>query len=402
MSNLMTHREPRAFWIWLHRYVGLTTCLFLGFAAITGCALCFVRPLDAGINADLFKAPPVARGIDVAMAVDRFQARHPELYVRSFPLAVALDRRIAVKVEAAGKGKPLGFDQVFLDRGDGHLTGVRLSKGAWNRRGAMDLLHDAHYTLLGGDWAKWFMGAMALLWLLSNLVGTYLTLPSRKPFWKNWRRMWRFSVKSAVPRLLLDLHRSSGLWLLLPMTALAFTSVGLNFFAVAYEPAMSKLVPAKPSLFDRKPAYPSGIAGQIGFVHAISMVETQRARTAEPWLAATATYIPKRGLYGVALTDDGAPGYMGLGPRTLYLHGDDGRLAGVDSPYDGNTGLALIRVLYPVHSGRTGGVIGVAIVFLLGLVTTGHCITGVYIWWKKRRARVATGRAEQRRAAARG
>ncbi len=58
----MSQTEPRALWIWLHRYIGLVSCLFLGFAAITGCALCFVRPLDAAINADLFKTPAVARG----------------------------------------------------------------------------------------------------------------------------------------------------------------------------------------------------------------------------------------------------------------------------------------------------------------------------------------------------
>lgn len=387
-AETMIHREPRALWIWLHRYAGLVTCLFLGFAAITGCVLCFVRPLDAALNADLFKAAPVARGIDVTAAVDRFQADHPELYVRSFPLAVPLDRTIAVKVEAAGKGKPLGFDQVFLDRANGHLIGSRRSKAAWNRRGAMELLHDAHYTLLGGDWAKWFMGVMALFWLLSNLVGAYLTLPLRKPFWKTWRRMWRFSFKSQLPRLLLDLHRSSGLWLLLPMTALAFTSVALNFFTIAYEPAVEKLVPANPSPFDGKPAYPAGVAGKIAFAKAIAQISAEAARNGEPWQPATVQYVPKRGLYGVSLTGDGQPGYLWLGPKTIYLHGDDGRPAGMDSPYE-NTGLALIRFLYPVHSGRMGGTIGVALVFLLGLVTTGHCITGVYIWWKKRRTRLA-------------
>lgn len=387
----MTNREPRAFWTWLHRYTGLVACLFLGFAAITGCALCFVRPLDAAINADLFKAPPVAQGIDVATAVDRFQAAHPELYARSFPLSVPLDRTITVKVESARKGKPLSFDQVFLDRGDGHLVGTRKSKAAWNRRGAMELLHDAHYTLLGGDWAKWFMGVMALLWLVSNPVGAYLTLPLRKPFWKHWRRMWRFSFKSQLPRLLLDLHRSSGLWLLLPMTALAFTSVALNFFTLAYEPTMSKLVPANPSPFDSKPAYPAGVAGKIGFARAVALVSAGNARSGEPWQPATVQYVSKRGLYGVSLTDDGLPGYKGLGPKTIYLHGSDGSPAGMDSPY-GNPGLALIRFLYPVHSGRMGGAWGVALVFLLGLVTTGHCITGVYIWWKKRRTRVVTAR----------
>jgi uncharacterized iron-regulated membrane protein len=397
----MSQTEPRALWIWLHRYIGLVSCLFLGFAAVTGCVLCFVRPLDAAINADLFKAPAVARGIDIPAAVDLFQARHPELYVRSFPLAVPLDRTIPVKVEAVDKRHPVDFDQVFLDRADGHLIGTRSAEPAWTLRGAMELLHDAHYTLLGGDWAKWFMGGLALAWLLSNLIGAYLTLPLRTPFWKNWRHMWRFSFKSMVPRMLLDMHRSSGLWLLLPMTALAFTSVALNFFVIFYAPAMGAIVPASPSVFDGKPAYPHGVAGKIGFTRTLELAAAERARTGEPWTPATALYVPKRRLYGVSLTEGGTLNYKWLGPITLYVDGDSGRMTGVESPYGGNTGLALIRFLYPVHSGRTAGAIGVAIVFVLGVVTTGQCVTGVYVWWKKRRSRVATRQALRKRAAAR-
>ena len=45
--------------------------------------------------------------------------------------------------------------------------------------------------------------------------------------------MWRFSFRSIFARLMLDLHRSTGLWLLVGVTMLAFTSVCLNFYAEA-------------------------------------------------------------------------------------------------------------------------------------------------------------------------
>lgn len=383
---------PRALWIALHRYIGLVAMLFLGFAAITGSVLCFVRPLDAALNADLFMARPVSSPIAVPLAVDRYQAQHPELFVRSFPLAVARDRTIPVKIAPSTKGARLGFDQVFLDRADGHLVGVRTAEAAWNRRGAMELLHDVHYTLLAGDWGKWFMGWIAFAWLLGNIVGAYLTIPVRRPFWKGWKRMWRFRFRSALPRMLLDMHRSSGLWLFVPLLALAFTSVALNFFTIAYTPIAHRLVAPRPSPFDAPPPFPAGVAGTLGFTKAVATVTRAADGRKDGWRPATALYQPGRQLYGVTLTDDGSANYRLLGPVYYYVDGNDGRVVDVASPYD-DTGSALTRVLYPVHSGRTFGAIGIALVFVMGLVTFGQCATGFYVWWKKRRNRVAAERA---------
>lgn len=366
--------------------------LFLAFAAVTGCLLCFVRPLDAALNADLFMAGPVSKAVDVTLAVDRYQALHPEVFVRSFPLNVAIDQNISVKIEPFAKGVELGYDQVFLNRGDGHVVGARKAEAAWNRRGAMSLLHDVHYTLLAGDQGKWFMGGIAVAWLLGNIVGAYLTVPMRPPFWRNWRRMWQFRLTSTTPRMLLDMHRSSGLWLFVPLLALAFTSVGLNFFKIAYAPLAERLVAPRPSPFDAPAAFPDGVAGRLGFTKAVAAATRQAEDRNAQWWPATALYLPSRKLYGVTLTPGGTQNYRLLGPVYYYLDGDDGLLVDIASPYD-DTGSALTRILYPVHSGRVFGGIGVAIVFILGLVTFGQCITGLYVWLKKRRIRLAARRA---------
>ena len=381
----MASSEPRALWLWLHRYVGLAGLIFLGLAALTGCIMCFIRPLDAAINADLFRAPATGAAMPVALAVDRYQARHPELYVRSFPLDVPVGQTIAMKVEPAGKTSKLGFNQVFLDRGDGHVVGSRMDDAAWTRRGAMKLLHDLHYTLLAGDPGKWLMAILAFTWLVSNIIGAYLTLPLRPPFWRSWRRMWRFRLSSSTPRIMLDVHRSGGLWLLLPLTALAFTSVALNLFTPVWQPAVEALLPSPPSPLDMPAPYPKGVRGEIAFVRAIAAARTQAAVNHEPWLPATGLYNPKRGLYGVQLTDDGRLNYRRLGPINYYFDGGSGAFVAADTPY-GDPGLSLIRMLYTIHSGRVAGPLGVAVVFVLGVVTVEMCVTGVYIWWTKRRA----------------
>ena len=381
-------REPRRLWIWLHRWIGLVTFLLLGLAALTGCMLCFVRPLDAALNADLFRQPAVARPIDVAAAVDQFQAGNRDYRVRSFPLEVPADARIPVRLEPRVKCADAAYNQVFLDRATGQPAGWRSDDAAWTRRGATEQLLDLHFKLLVGKYGRWVMGVVSLAWLISNFIGLWLTWPLKRPYWKSWKRMWRFRLSSATPRLLLDIHRSSGLWLLLPLTALAFTSVALASFTELYQPAVKLLVPPKPTLFDAIAPFPGGVDGDIGFVRAVALLRGEAARHGGGWHAATALYFPARRLYGAALTDDGALNYRRLGPTYLYIDGATGKLAEIDSPYGGNRGLALIRMLYPLHSGRIIGLAGVIIVFLLGIVTLGQCGTGVYVWWRKRRVRM--------------
>ena len=378
-----------AIWIWLHRWIGLVTFLLLGIAALTGCVLCFVRPLDAALNADLFRQPAVARAIDVVAAVDRFQAGSRDYRVRSFPLDVPADARIPVKLEPRTRGAELPYNQVFLDRATGAPIGWRSDEAAWTRHGAMEQLLDLHFKLLAGKYGRWVMGVASLAWLVSNFIGLWLTWPLKRPFWKSWKRMWRFRLSSPTPRLLLDLHRSSGLWLLLPLTALAFTSVALACFSELYQPTVQRLVPPKPTLFDVKAPFPGGIDGTIGFTRAVARLREEAARHGGGWQPATGLYFPTRRLYGAALTDDGTLNYRRLGPDYIYIDGATGRLAEIDSPYGSNSGLALIRMLYPLHSGRIVGWIGVAIIFVLGLVTLVQCGTGVYVWWRKRRVRTA-------------
>jgi uncharacterized iron-regulated membrane protein len=46
-----------------------------------------------------------------------------------------------------------------------------------------------------------------------------------------------------------------------------------------------------------------------------------------------------------------------------------------------------------LHSGQIGGWITEAIVFILGLSVMEMCVSGLIVWWKKRRPRKAAKRA---------
>ncbi|MBT0668027.1 PepSY domain-containing protein [Novosphingobium profundi] len=378
----MTGRE---FWMAVHRYSGLAILVFLGFAALTGSLLVQMHPLDRWLNADLFAQERAPTAPSVAPLVAAFVRTHPEFAVRSFPLTVAADARIPVKVEA-GEGAA-GVDQVFLDRTTGALAGTRSTRAAFTRRGAAELLHDVHYTLLMGTGGRWFMGAMALVWLIGNLVGVYLTLPERGAFWAQWKRSWRFSFKSVFARQMLDFHRASGLWLLLPLTLLALTSVCLNFFSEGYGPLVERLVPERAQPLPASPA-----TGPLDFPKAVAAAREVEQGLRGHWRPASVINDLNHGRIGVTLTESGTLSYDDLGPIYLYFEAASGRLVEVDDPYHGNANLAMYRWLYPVHSGHVAGVASEIAVFLLGLVVFAMCVTGIYLWWKKR-----PGRLRQRR-----
>lgn len=395
----MTQLQRRTLWTAVHRYLGLAAMIFLFLASVTGCLLCFHKQIDAALNSDLFRHAADAPSIAPMAAVTAFEARRPDLLVTSFPLSVGGGDNIPVSVAPRGAGTALGFDQAFLDGRDGHLVGVRQTGPGLDRRHIMQAVFEFHYTLLANKWGRWLMGVAALAWFIGNLVGVYLTWPLRRPWLRSWRKSWRVSLRSVLPRFMLDLHRASGLWLLIGVMILAFTSVAMNFFDEAFTPVVNAASPAKPSPFDKPPPHSGGRSHQISFAEALSRTTALAKRDSIGWKPAMISYVADYRLLGVSFTKSGAENYSRLGPITYFLDGDSGRLAYVDNPYQDSAGRKLSRSLYPLHSGEIAGPVTIVLVFILGLATAEMCVTGCYVWLKKRRSRVAGRRAKRARRA---
>ncbi len=375
---------PGRFWLALHRYTGLAMSLFLGIAALTGVVLSLVGPLDAALNPDLF-GTPATRPIAPLAAVAALEARHPELTATQVPLQVAPGRSVRVSV-AARPGHVIGFDELFLDTADGHVAGTRRIAPGWDRRHLAQGLFRLHTDLVAGTWGRWLLGVVALAWLVSNPVGVYLTWPPRRPYWRQWKRAWRFRLSSPWPRLLLDIHRASGLWLVLPLTVLAFTSVAMNFYDEAFMPAVRALSPPAPSPFDTPgPAAPPAI--RVSLPSAGAAARRLAATRAPGWQAAVVQRDPTRGLVGVRFTRSGVEEYAGLGPITWWFDGTTGRLRYIDDPYSDSAGEKLNRSLYPLHTGQMIGLTGIVLDIVLGVATLEMIGTGIYLWLKRRKLR---------------
>jgi uncharacterized iron-regulated membrane protein len=305
---------------------------------------------------------------------------------------------VASVLPAAGAG-PLGFNEAYLDPIDGRLIGTRQVGHGWDRRHLMSGVYDFHFNLLAGKWGRWLMGLIALAWFISNLVGLYLSLPMRGPFWKNWKKTWTVNFKAKIPKMFLELHQASGLWLLILLTVLAFTSVNMNFFDEAFTPAVQAVSPAKPSPFDKAGASQVS-AAKIDYATALARGEAMAKSRGLDWKPAQLGYVPDRGLFQVMFTKSGEVNYSRLGPISYYLSAADGSFVYEDSPYADSAGRKLSRSLYPLHTGMVAGWFGQTIVFILGLATLEQCVTGCYLWLKRRGPRIAGKKALKARKAA--
>ena len=168
----------REVWMILHRWSGLFMVLFLTIAAITGCLLVFRGPIDRALNPDLFELPAATSptGPDRAVAaVAAFARSHGEVQVVQFPLNVVAGRTLPVQIVARpGAPEPTG-DQIFLDPRDGSVVGARATGPGWDARHLVAGISELHFTLLAGDWGRWLLGVVAVVWLFSNCIGAWLT-----------------------------------------------------------------------------------------------------------------------------------------------------------------------------------------------------------------------------------
>lgn len=384
----MTTARTWQFWMIIHRYCGLATFVFLSVAAVTGCFLCFDKKIDAALNADLFYAAAGGTPESPPALVARFAAARPDLVIGHFAINPPPGSTIEVSVSPARPLSNAGDNQFFLNPHDGHVVGSRRGGSGWDRRHIVEGVFQFHSTLLAGRWGRWVMGLAAIGWLIGNAIGFYLTLPVTGPFWRKWKRSWKLSRGARLRRLMLELHQSSGLWLLIGTMVLAFTSAAMNFYDEAFNPAVTSLSPPRASPFDGPAVSRRGLTRGIGLEQAVATARRRAGPEQARWRAAAAGYDADRDLYGISFTNDGSENYRLLGPVTYYVDAARGRVAYVDDPYRDSAGRKLSRALYPLHSGEVIGPVGIAIIFLLGLATVEMCVTGIYTWLKKRQSRM--------------
>jgi uncharacterized iron-regulated membrane protein len=270
-----------------------------------------------------------------------------------------------------------------------------------------------HYTLhIPRMWGTdrvgyWLMGVIALVWTVDCFFGFYLTLPARrkaraaraasverelgKGFWQRWKPAWRVKTTGSAYRINFDLHRAFGLWTWVLLFVIAFTGFSLNLYREVFYPIMATVSQVTPSAFMKRT--PTAIEAPIAPVAtyeeilALAKAEAQ----ARGWTAPVGSmfYARRVGLYGVTFfkPEDGH-GVGGVGNPALYYDSRTAALEGDRTPWKGTAADIFLQAQFPLHSGRILGLPGRILISIMGIVVAMLSVTGVYIWYRKRAARI--------------
>lgn len=419
----------RAFWTIVHRWIGLVMAAFLFLAGITGAVISWDHELDEWLNPHLVEAHTSGTAQSPLALAQQIEARYPEIVVRFVPLFVeegeSLVFGVAPRVDpSTQKLFEPGFNQIFVDPVSGEELGKREWGAVWpiSKETFVSFLYKLHYTLhlpemWGIDrWGMWLLGVIAILWTLDCFVGAYLTLPARKRsqlktgdrqikdesivndtaiitknFWQRWKPAWKIRTGAGTYKLNFDLHRAASLWAWSILFIIAFTAFSLNLYQEVFHPVMSSFSRLTPTPFDQRKRTPKHepITPVLTLAEVIAIAETdaQARWWEEP--AGSVFYSQNFGIYGVQFFyPDADHGVGGAGHKRLYYDGVDGRYLGDRQPWKETAANIFLQAQFPLHSGRILGLPGRILISVMGLVVALLSVTGVYIWWKKRAARI--------------
>ncbi len=385
--------------VW-HRWFGLAAAGFLFLAGLTGAIIAWDHELDGWLNPQLFKAQTAGQERSALQLADQFEQEHPDRQVTWLPLAREPGESLALGVAVRpDRNAGESADQVWLDPVTGKVQGQRQwGELSLARENLLPLIYRFHYSLVMPNVGAinpgiWFMGLLAMAWIIDCCAALWLSFPKIE----NWRKSLAFRWSQGGYKLTFDLHRSTGVWVWLLLLGVAVSSVCLNLPQVA-RAAVGVISPSSPSPYERvlpKMAVRSVLTRE----QVVTLATKEASRRGWQTPMGGLYHFPPAGVYGVGFFVPGQEhGDVGLGNVWIYIDDHDGSMINVTEPGSGTVGDIFMQLQFPLHSGRIIGLPGRILVSLLGICVAVVSVTGVLIWARKRRARLAqaNGLARQR------
>ncbi|MCP3404391.1 PepSY domain-containing protein [Bradyrhizobium sp. CCGB01] len=405
----------------LHRWFGLTIAAFIIFSGLTGAIISWDHAIDEWLNSEFFDVKTQGENKPILELVRLAEQRDPRIEVIYFELVPEAGKSAYLYAEpkidpATNKRFVVDYDQIYLDPHTGEEMGKRKFGAPWpiTKTNFTSWMLKFHYTLhfpefWGTDkWGIWLLGVIAVIWTVDCFVGFYLTLPPRKRtsivrpaavarelgkgFWTRWWPAWKIKTRGSAYRINFDIHRAFGLWTWSLLFIVAFTAFSLNLYREVFSPIMQTVSNYTPSVFEtRKPVgLDERITPKFSFQEIIERANEEGKRRGWPEPVGAISYQARYGIYQPRFFFPGADdhGGGGVGPARLHYDGVTGEVVGQRVPWSGSAADIFAQAQFPLHSGRILGLPGRILISAMGLVSAALAVTGVVIWWRKRRARV--------------
>jgi uncharacterized iron-regulated membrane protein len=380
--------------VWLHRWLGLTMAGFLVVVSVTGSILVFHDEINHALAPEVWPGREASKPLGFAALARRAEALVPGARVSTIYLGRLGVAQIGVEAEPGDE--PLAFDKLYLDP----ETGEERARFYWgavptSTAGVLPFVYNLHYMLAAGETGAYALGVVALLWAADSFIALGLTLPrlsprSQKSFLQRWKPAFLIKLRASNFRLVLDLHRASGLWLWGMFLVFALSGVYFNLNGV-YTAAMRLVTDFDPPYWATPHPEPAEADTPISWEAAQSTAEQLMAEKAvEHGFAVVrplSLYIDRgSGAYEYRVRSTRDIGVR-AGITSLLFDAHTGRFRSLVVPTGQRAGETFTTWLTELHTANLFGLPYRLFVFISGLAVTALSVTGVYVWWRKRRSR---------------
>lgn len=397
----------------VHRYIGLALAPFIIIIAATGSIVTFYDELERTVNSQQRVVQPreqAWRLQDLLAVRERLEAQDPRSHVFSLQFPQRPDESVFSRVQGAidpASGQPfkLDYNEVFADPYTGERLGERFfGNFSLQAEDLVSQIYFLHYALVLPELlGALIVGTIALIWAFDCFIGLYLTLPpGRKNFLSRWKTAWQIKRGAAPNRVVYDLHRASSLWLWLVLLMFAWTGFALDMPAY-YARVMSSITDYEhlQELQHRAPLAEPLVKPPVDWYQALQLGQRYIAEQAQAQgftveRPAALEYRRDLGTYFYLthtsrdLRDGATPTETDTtaSAATVAIDARDGRLLGVQIPTGQRAGNTFTSWIVALHVTSVFGLAWQIAVSLIGILVVVITVTGVLIWWRKRRSRV--------------
>lgn len=359
----------------LHLYVGLGIGLVLVSAGLSGSILVFRNEIDTLLYRDLRRTPVGAERISVQRVVDRVSMAYPA----APPVRIRMPRapEETYEVTVATRGELL---QVYVDPYRGTVVGSRGETETFT-----NALFAWHTTLFAGEIGKRVLGITALLLLALVASGIVVWWPGVRRLADGFRVKWSANRK----RVNYDLHRATGIWTALFLTAVAVTGASL-IYPRAFMAGLDGITRSPP-----RPR-PAVVVPRPGVAPLPLDALLARAERALPGGMVTYITLPARPDVPLTVRKRFSRERHPNGRNFIDLDPWTGRVLTVEDALRAPAGTRAFNVLYPIHIGRWGGPVSRVTQVFLGLSPLILFLSGGLMWWNRTQAPKRRGRSRVR------
>jgi uncharacterized iron-regulated membrane protein len=351
----------RRLWLKLHRWLALALGLPLVVVALLGSSLVVLKPLDRWMNAGLFSVPAGPAAPDL---LERTRQRLQAEFGPEVSFVLRPPREAGESLRATVRGPWDGF--VYVDPRDARELGRR-----GEREGLFNFVFELHSSLLMNEAGKPLLAVLALAYLLLLVAGLVLWWPKRI------QQAFTLVLHKGLLRGLFDLHRTGGavlgLLIAVPVASGAY---------MAWKPLsqtvtlLSGRVPLAPPKVEAADA-----STPLAALDALAATASARFDGAPVGYIALPAGPARPVRVRLMLPDDPHPN----GLTSVWMHPRTGAVLRADRWSDLDPGARANSVIYPLHTGELGGLALETMNVLLGLALLTLSVSGLWLWWLRRR-----------------